>query len=75
MPIQWTEGEEGEVVYENFNAASAKVFFEGVNVHTGSAYGVTANACRLAMEFLGRMPQTEVPEKTLKCTRVSSISE
>ena len=57
-------GEEGEVVYENFNAASAKVFFEGVNVHTGSAYGVMVNACRLAMEFLGRMPQTEVPEKT-----------
>ncbi len=57
-------GEEGEVVYENFNAASAKIFFEGVNVHTGSAYGVMVNACRLAMDFLCRMPSNEVPERT-----------
>ncbi len=57
-------GEEGEVVYENFNAASAMVTFEGVNVHTGSACGVMVNAAALAAEFAERMPKDEVPEKT-----------
>lgn len=57
-------GEEGEVVYETFNAASAKIEFEGVNVHPGSAYGVMVNAALLAAEFAMMMPEKEVPAAT-----------
>lgn len=57
-------GPEGEVVFENFNAASAKITFEGVNVHPGSAYGVMVNAALLATEFAARMPKNETPATT-----------
>ena len=57
-------GEEGEVVYENFNAASAEIYFTGVNVHPGSACGVMVNASRLAARFLSLLPENEIPEKT-----------
>jgi tripeptide aminopeptidase len=57
-------GPEGEVVYENFNAASAKILFEGVNVHPGSALGVMINAALLATEFAARMPKNETPATT-----------
>lgn len=57
-------GEEGEVVYENFNAASARVTVTGVNVHTGAAYGVMVNASSEAMRFFSYLPQDETPETT-----------
>ena len=58
-------GPEGEVVFENFNAASAKITFEGVNVHPGSAFGVMVNAALLATEFAARMPKNETPATTV----------
>ena len=58
-------GPEGEVVFENFNAASAKISFEGVNVHPGSAFGVMVNATLLATEFASRMPKDETPATTV----------
>ena len=57
-------GPEGEVVFENFNAASARITFEGVNVHPGSAYGVMVNAALLATDFAARMPKNETPATT-----------
>ena len=42
---------EGEIQYENFNACSAKVLFQGVNVHPGSSKNTMVNAALVAMEF------------------------
>lgn len=56
--------EVGEIEYETFNAASAKLYFTGVGVHPGSAKNIMVNACKLAMEFDAMLPQEEVPEKT-----------
>ena len=49
---------------ENFNAASAHVFFEGVSTHPGSAKNVMVNALKTAMEFDAMLPPCEVPEHT-----------
>ena len=49
---------------ENFNAASAHVFFEGVSTHPGSAKNVMVNALKMAMEFDAMLPPCEVPEHT-----------
>lgn len=49
-------GEIGELQYENFNAASAKVTFKGLNVHPGSAKDKMINAQLLAMEFNSYLP-------------------
>ena len=57
-------GEIGELEYENFNAASAKVSFTGRNVHPGSAKGKMTNATTLAREFADSLPSNEVPEHT-----------
>ena len=57
-------GDLGELEYENFNAASAKVTIKGVSVHTGYAKGKMVNASRLACEFNGMIPENEVPETT-----------
>lgn len=57
-------GREGEVSYENFNAAGATVKFAGVNVHPGSAKDVMVNASLLAFEFNSKLPQNEIPSKT-----------
>jgi len=57
-------GEIGELEYENFNAASAKVFFSGRNVHPGYAKGKMINANTLAREFADALPPGEVPEST-----------
>jgi tripeptide aminopeptidase len=55
---------EGEVQYETFNAASAKVTFKGENVHPGSAKGIMINAALLAMEYDSLLPAAERPERT-----------
>lgn len=55
---------EGEIEYENFNAAGAVVTFHGNNVHPGSAKDIMVNAQLVAMEFQGKLPQEEIPSKT-----------
>ena len=57
-------GRIGELEYENFNAASAKVVINGVNVHPGYAKGKMVNSIMVANEFINSLPLEEVPEKT-----------
>ena len=57
-------GEVGELEYENFNAASAKVQIRGRNVHPGYAKGKMLNACLMASEFAGLLPAGETPAMT-----------
>lgn len=57
-------GELGEIEYENFNAASAKITVHGVNIHPGSAKNKMKNACLLAAEFINMMPAAETPAHT-----------
>ena len=65
---QWAytmDGSEvGELEYENFNAAGAKIQIKGLNVHPGYAKGKMVNACLLACEFASMLPETERPETT-----------
>lgn len=57
-------GEEGEIVYENFNAYEALFDINGFNVHPGSAKNTMINAQLVAMEINGMLPAAEVPEHT-----------
>ena len=57
-------GEVGELEYENFNAASAKLTFHGSNVHPGTAKDKMINASLVAMEFMEQLPEEERPEHT-----------
>ena len=57
-------GSLGELEYENFNAASAKVEVRGVSIHPGSAKDRMKNAARIAAEFDSGHPKDEIPEKT-----------
>ena len=57
-------GDLGELEFENFNAASAKVFIKGISVHPGYAKGKMVNANRLAAEFAAMLPADETPETT-----------
>lgn len=57
-------GEVGELEYENFNAASARVTINGRNVHPGYAKDKMLNSMRVAAEFIGMLPKNEVPECT-----------
>ena len=54
----------GEVEYENFNAASCKITVHGVSIHPGAAKGMMKNAARIASEFDGMLPCSEIPEMT-----------
>lgn len=54
----------GELEFENFNAAYAEVTFIGANVHPGTAKGVMVNSMTRAAEFVGLLPEDEVPEQT-----------
>lgn len=54
----------GELEYENFNAAGAKITFKGKSVHPGYAKGKMINSMLLANEFISALPANEVPEKT-----------
>lgn len=56
----------GEVEYETFNAASAKVTIDGINIHPGSAKDMMKNAMLIAMEFNSMLPEKERPEHTEK---------
>lgn len=57
-------GSPGELEYENFNAASAKLVFHGVGIHPGSAKGRMRNALHLAQEFDAMLPPSARPEHT-----------
>ena len=57
-------GEVGELEFENFNAAAAKVIVKGRNVHPGYAKNKMVNAIRVANEFMNLLPGNETPECT-----------
>ena len=57
-------GTVGEIEYENFNAASAKAVFRGLNIHPGAAKDKMVNSMYLAMEFQAMLPQAQKPEHT-----------
>lgn len=55
---------EGEIAYENFNAAAASFKIKGVNVHPGSAKDIMVNAAAVACEIQSLLPEAETPEHT-----------
>ena len=57
-------GEVGELEFENFNAASAKIVFKGRNVHPGYAKNKMINSIRVANRFISMLPSHETPEHT-----------
>lgn len=57
-------GEVGEIEYENFNAASAKLQIKGVSVHPGYAKNKMVNAARIAAELVSQIPADQTPETT-----------
>ncbi|NYB74459.1 peptidase T [Sedimentibacter hydroxybenzoicus DSM 7310] len=57
-------GKLGELEYENFNAASAKIEISGVNIHPGSAKDKMINSILIAIEFQNMLPVRETPENT-----------
>jgi tripeptide aminopeptidase len=54
----------GELEYENFNAAAAKITIKGNNVHPGTAKGKMVNSTKIAMELHRKLPEKEAPEYT-----------
>lgn len=54
----------GELEYENFNGAQAKITFNGNNVHPGTAKNKMVNSMKIAMEFHAKLPEDEAPEYT-----------
>ena len=54
----------GELQYESFNAAGAKVTFHGTNVHPGSAKDKMVNSILIANQFQAAMPADEIPQET-----------
>lgn len=54
----------GELEYENFNAAAAKIRISGKSVHPGYAKGKMVNAILIANEFMTGLPHAEIPQKT-----------
>ena len=57
-------GPEGEISYENFNAASALVKIKGINIHPGSAKDHMVNSMLIAMEFNNSLNPNMIPSKT-----------
>ena len=57
-------GAVGEMEYENFNAAAAKVVVHGLNIHPGAAKNKMVNSQLIAMEFNGLLPAAQRPEHT-----------
>lgn len=54
----------GELEYENFNAAGAKITFKGKSVHPGYAKGKMINSMLIANEFINELPKGETPQET-----------
>ena len=59
-------GEIGELSYENFNAAKAKIIFYGKNIHPGEAKNIMVNSILIANEMINRFPKNETPATTEK---------
>lgn len=57
-------GEVGELEFENFNAAAAKVHVKGLNVHPGYAKGKMVNSMLVANAFIAMLPENEIPATT-----------
>ncbi|WP_446776854.1 peptidase T [Macellibacteroides fermentans] len=57
-------GQIGELEFENFNAAGAKIIFKGLNVHPGYAKDKMVNASLLALDFVSWLPSAQRPENT-----------
>ncbi len=57
-------GQEGELEYESFNAAKARIWVNGKSTHTGTAKGVMVNSQLVAMEFVSMLPKLEAPAYT-----------
>jgi len=68
-------GELGEIEYENFNAASAKVVINGINIHPGSAKNKIKNSILIAMEFQNMLPVFENPANTENYEGFSHLSD
>ncbi|MFV5691753.1 peptidase T [Flavobacterium sp. LT1R49] len=54
----------GELEYENFNAAGAKIIFKGKSVHPGYAKGKMINSMLIANDFINELPKEETPQET-----------
>ena len=54
----------GELEYENFNAAGAKIIFKGKSVHPGYAKGKMINSMLIANDFIAELPKGEIPQET-----------
>jgi len=54
----------GELEYENFNAAGAKITFKGKSVHPGYAKGKMINSILIANDFINELPKKEIPQET-----------
>lgn len=54
----------GEIEYENFNAASAVVTINGINIHPGAAKDKMKNSILIGVEFTSMLPADEIPAKT-----------
>jgi tripeptide aminopeptidase len=54
----------GELEYENFNAAGAKITFKGKSVHPGYAKGKMINSMLIANDFISELPEHEIPQET-----------
>ena len=54
----------GELEFENFNAASAKIKIHGLNVHPGYAWHKMHNSMRIAHQIIAMIPRSETPEHT-----------
>ena len=55
----------GELEYENFNAAGAKITFKGKSVHPGYAKGKMINSMLIANDFISKLPKGETPQETI----------
>ena len=55
----------GELEYENFNAAGAKIIFKGKSVHPGYAKGKMINSMLIANNFINELPKGETPQETI----------
>ncbi|MBE6589733.1 MAG: peptidase T [Ruminococcaceae bacterium] len=65
-PVAYTVdgGTLGEIEYENFNAASARILVKGLNIHPGSAKGRMKNSVLMANELIAMLPPAETPAHT-----------
>ena len=54
----------GELEYENFNAAGAKIIIKGKSVHPGYAKGKMINSMLIANKFISKLPKKEIPQET-----------